>query len=106
EVELELYALQAGRERHLDRLIDAVEQMRRLAEALTSRLAPDALGVDPTGLSARVARFERHVSALAVTCDPELVQFHHHQTLTVAGELRRDMFTIDRRLNEQVHIGQ
>jgi nitrogen fixation/metabolism regulation signal transduction histidine kinase len=102
EVELELYALQTGQQRHLDQLIDVVERMRTQTDALTGHLETSASGSMAVDLPEHMARFESHVAAMAVTRDPALLHFHQRSTLAVAGELRQHILTIDRSVYEHV----
>lgn len=104
EVELELHALHAGRERHLDRLIDAVERMRTIAQELTGALHATERGGLVADLPGHMARFENHVAAMAVTRDPDLLEYHQRSTLTVAAELRQHMLDVDRSVYEQVQL--
>lgn len=97
EVEVELYRLQLGKTRHLDRLIENVNALRGAVETIgrhyvlnegESRAAHDALR---RGL----VDFEHHVGALATAQDPVLAKQYNLSASTDAIGLRENIATID-----------
>jgi HAMP domain-containing protein len=101
-VEVELYALQAGRQRRLDNLIDAVEQMRDLSGELSAGLL--AAGQQPMAahLAETLAVFERRVGSLAVTRDPALLPDNNRATMAAATDVRQQVLTIKAHLHDEV----
>ncbi len=104
EVELQLYAIQAGRQRHLDELVDAGEAMSRHG----GKLAAAANVGRMFDLLEHIERFQRHIGALAVIRDPELVHYHSMQGIEATGRLREQILALDRHLHERAEsrLGQ
>jgi signal transduction histidine kinase len=91
-VEVELYQVELGRERHLDTLIEGVESVNRLVD----RLEKNYVIQGPEGRSgygkirALLPQFESHVGSLAMTRDAGLAQFHTREALALSVAIRQE----------------
>jgi HAMP domain-containing protein len=97
-IEVQLYELDLGHERHLDPLIDEVESLnqlvRRLQESygIQSELGTTA-GHDR--IRAALPDFEAHIGELATTRDPALVYYHTHEAMKISLVIRREILALD-----------
>lgn len=107
-IEVELYQLQSGRTRRMDRLIDEVERLEAAAAALGEHYVMQESAIAPTyaGFLERVRTFRRHVGTLATTQDPELARHHNLEALAAAAEMRSDILALVRYANRHVQAEQ
>ncbi|MCG3180766.1 MAG: hypothetical protein BIFFINMI_03129 [Phycisphaerae bacterium] len=96
QVEVELYEIQLGQQRHLDRLIDDVEAMRRRVDDMQGHpLLSSGPGADAYGrIRGQIPAFAGQVGSLATTRDPELAQQHNKRALQLSVSLRRDILDL------------
>ncbi len=92
-IELHLYRLQLGRERHLDGLIDDVESARELIIAIGQHYVVEKPETTDAyrDLSDRFPDFERCVSSLATVQDAELAMRYNIVAMSSAVEMRKDV---------------
>ncbi len=97
-VEVELYELELGRQRHLETLIAQVEGL----EGEAARMEARAMVRQGPGeavyrrMAAVLPRFRDEVGALATTRDPGLAHFHNQEALRHSVALRRDILELTR----------
>lgn len=108
DIEIELYALQTGRQRHLDGLIDAVQTMRRLSDLIGTHYILDELDIrqDYENLVGRIDGFETRVSVLATAQDRELALSHNLAALDAASQMHRSLLRIARHVQAHVQTEQ
>lgn len=101
-VEIQLYELATGRERHLDNLIESVEDMRRSMAAIERSYVvnlPD--NAETLGsIRKRLPLFIQHVGALGTAQDPQWAMQHHRDALTQAVGLRHDIMMLSRHVRQ------
>lgn len=99
-VEIELYEIEQGRQRHLDRIIDSVElmeqQLEKVAASYVARLPENSPLVDR--IRARLPLFARHVAALGIAQDLDWANQHRREAMIVAYGLRQDIFALGRNI--------
>jgi HAMP domain-containing protein len=104
-VEMELYQLQMGQQRHLDVLLDGVDAMRHSAQSLGSRAILQAPEIAPLcrQLVEQLPQFERSVGSMATAQDPNLAAGYNRRAFAAALDLHRDNQEIARlsRLREE-----
>ncbi len=107
-IEVELYALQTGRQHHLDGLIDAVESMRRLSDLIGSHYVLDEMEIrrDYEDLVSRIDGFESRVGILATSQDRELARHHNLAALDAASQMRKSLLRIARHVQGHAQAEQ
>ncbi|MGE5610193.1 MAG: HAMP domain-containing protein [Bacillota bacterium] len=99
-IEIQLYELELGKQRHLDRLIELLESMRKetawVQESSVSHLPENSPLVQL--IRAGMPVFTEHVSALATAQDPEWAAQHRRDASSVAVNLRRDILNLTQNL--------
>jgi len=107
-VEVELYRLQSDRTHRLDQLIDALQEMDESAQQLGEHyvMHEPAISEVYERMVERLGVFQRHVTALATTPDPQLSRQHTVESLTAAAELRSDVLQIARYASAHVQEEQ
>lgn len=97
-VEIELYAIQLGQERHLDKLIDAFDELRRQYAAVGQRYVVHEGEAD--GIFQRVGKhvnaFEREVGELGTAQDPARAMEKNRKALLIAVGIRQDLVDLNR----------
>ncbi len=95
-VEAELYDLQLGRERRLDNLIVAVEQVRGQIDDLGDHyLVTREEGAEAyQRLRGRMPQFERYVSTIATTRNPRLAMTQNDEALILTVAMRGDILEL------------
>lgn len=103
-IEVQLRELHAGRRRHLDDLIDAVESAGIIGQSGAFAYVADEAGVGPVleGLRDRWGRLVPDVRALATARDPVLAAQYNREAIATAAALRGDLLEITR--HGQQHI--
>lgn len=101
-IEIDLYHLQLGRQRHLDDLIDRVDSAKRMVAEIGEYYVLEEPGAKPfyQDLLATFPEFERRVSSLATAQDPALARQCNVDALTVAMAMRESVGQIDREVGE------
>jgi HAMP domain-containing protein len=96
-VEIDLYELQLGRERHLDKLIADTELVQSLLEEIGRYYGVHEPQSERPyrDLLAKYPDFERGVSSLATAQDVALARQYNVEALTQAMVLREDVMAID-----------
>jgi len=101
-MEIELYKLATGKERHLDNLVEAVEQMRAHVAAVeksyVTRLPENEEVL--AGIRRQLPAFAENVAALATAQDPQWERRHHTAALANAVGLRQDIMLLTRNVRE------
>jgi HAMP domain-containing protein len=96
EVEVELYELELGKERHLDSLIEGVERLRslvdRLGEHYVIKSEPNRPRYDR--IEALLPQFESQVGSLATTRDKGLAGYHTREALKISVGVRREALAL------------
>jgi HAMP domain-containing protein len=107
-IEVDLYHLDTGRQRHLDQLIASVEQARGLVARLGDHyLCRDELGGPSFDeITAQMPVFERHVGALATSQDGDLARVHTESALAAALKLRHAALPLSRYIRDHAHDEQ
>ena len=97
-VEIDLYQLHLGQQRHLDTLIEDVENVRALTNEIGRHYAAYEPGTERhfREIEAKYPAFERVIGSLATVQDAELAARYSAEALTRTMELRRDVQQIDR----------
>lgn len=99
-VEIELYDLEAGKQRHLDGLIERMElveqQLKSLENSYVVQLPENAALI--ASLKGRLPAFRRHVASLATAQDPHWAVQHRRAALLAAVGLRQDTMNLSRNI--------
>jgi len=97
-VEIELYELEFGQQRHLDRLIELVESMQGEVEKVSASYVSHLPENEPMLQRIRTAVpvFAEHVGALGTAQDPQWAAQHRRDARDAAVGLRRDILTLSR----------
>lgn len=92
-IEVELYRLQSGQQRYLDKLIHHVEAIQRATAEVQRHYVMGEAEIQNTmeQFKQRLEIFQRHVGALATAQDPQLASEHNIKALTAAAEVREDI---------------
>ncbi len=104
-IEVDLYEIHVGRERHLDRLIQAVDQLRGLMDEMPRYEIihqPRAWSVYES-MRDRMPRFEADVAGLATAQDRGLIREHTESALANAVALRNDTLPLSRFVRDHAH---
>jgi HAMP domain-containing protein len=107
-VEVELYSLQLGKQRHLDSLIEIVESTHRVVESLSEHYVMAEPQCRPFYQSIReqMPVFEKHVAAVATVQDPDLSRTNIEAALNLAVTLRQSTLPLSRFAREHAHVEQ
>lgn len=107
-IEVELHELQAGRRRHLDVLIEAVELARDISREMAAHYVVNEAPILPTlrDLQARWDDFMPNVGALATSQDPQLAAHHNREAIATAAALRGDILEISRYVQQHMQVEQ
>ncbi|MBL1218516.1 MAG: HAMP domain-containing protein [Planctomycetes bacterium] len=96
--EVELYTLQMGGSRHLDRLIESVERTEQALETLSAHYVvawPDGEAADVyRRISQHYPTFKQQLGMLATSRDAELAAFHYQRVLAISILLRSDLLEL------------
>ena len=110
-IEIELYELEIGEQRHLDQLIELVESMQREVDKVGASYVTHLPENQPVFNRIRdgVPDFAGHVAALGTAQDPEWAAQHRREARSVAVRLRRDILALSRSVgahgeNEQADL--
>ncbi len=110
-IEVELYALQTGRQRHLDRLVDEIESIHLAADELDEHYVVLEPEIMPTyeQFMTRLGGFESLVGVLATANDRDLSLRYNLACLDRAAQMHQDLILIARHVqahtrNEQTEI--
>jgi signal transduction histidine kinase len=104
-IEVDLYELQLGKQRHLDGLIDRVESTQQIVDGLKDELVvnqPAASGYFRM-IQEEMPVFRRHVAALATVQDPQLAQEHGERAMNAAVSLRQNTLPLSRYVRDHAH---
>lgn len=96
--EAELYELQLGRTRHLNKLIEAIKQVEatidELGEIYVTR-GPEEEGADAyQRIKAIFPEFQKHVQSLATTLDPTQIYTDYQNAIGASLEIRRNLMEL------------
>lgn len=100
-LEIELYELEVGRKRHLDKLIDLMEAMREQVDAVGRYVAKqpeNARILDRIG--GTLPAFAELVSSLGTAVDPQWANQHRGRALAMIVQLRSDILELSREVHE------
>ena len=104
-IEVELYELELGRDRHLDGLIEGVESLRalvgRIGESYVIQGAYAQMGYGR--IQALLPEFEAHVGSLATTRDAELARYHTQEALKTSIAIRREALVLNQVARDHAH---
>lgn len=110
-IQIELYRLQLGSERHLDTLVARAEQIQRLMDEMGKHYTvQDGFAGEQFGkLKQRLPRFFSSVSALATSQDADLARQHNQEALSAAVEMNQAVLEISQFIRdyadaEQAHL--
>jgi signal transduction histidine kinase len=106
--EVDLYEIQLGKERYLDRMIESVENVRRLAGELSEHYVIGEKDAAPlyAQITNRLPDFIRHVGALATVQDEMLAHDHGQAALESAVALRQATLPLSRVVREHAQREQ
>lgn len=95
-LEIELYELEVGRKRRLDRLIDLMEAMGRQVEAVTGSYVSHLPENGPIlrRIQASLPDFAEHVASLGTASDPQWANLHRGEALAMIAQLRADILQL------------
>ena len=98
QVEIELYAIQLGTERRLDKLMDAFGRLREQTAALGERYIVQEEGARSAyqKLGARVGDFEQKVAGLGTAQEPSLALARNRDALSLAVQIRQEVVELSR----------
>ncbi len=101
-IEVELYALQSGRQNHLDRLIGSVQAVRDLSEQLDEHYVLQDAAIRPAyrEMVDHLDGFETIVGVLATSQDRQLALAHNLGALDIAAQMRRHLLEIGRHVQD------
>ena len=100
-LEIELYELEVGRKRHLDRLIDLMEEMRGQVDAVGRSYVATRPENGPIlrRIEGMLPEFADHVASLGTAADPQWANQHRGRALGMIVQLRSDIL----QLSSHVH---
>jgi signal transduction histidine kinase len=95
-IEVDLYELELGHDRHLDALIEGVESLRALVRRIGGSYVIQGENAKPGygRIQALLPEFEAHIGSLATTRDAGLAQFHTREALKASIAIRREALTL------------
>ena len=98
QVEIELYGLQLGRQRHLDELIQKVDSLDEQVTRIRSHYVMRSQNMRQVTdlLDIHLTQFRQSVASLATAQDPDLARQYIVDALGKAMELRRDAHQVER----------
>jgi methyl-accepting chemotaxis protein len=107
-IEVDLYELRVGKQRHLDQLIDEIESTQRIVESLRGHSALHEQESEPyfSRISAEMPTFRQQVAALATAQDPNLATQYNESALSAAVSLRESTLPLSRFIRAQAHTEQ
>jgi HAMP domain-containing protein len=107
-IEVDLYDLELGRQRHLDALIGDVEALRDLVREMGGYYVIEEAAPAPIfeRIRERIEPFERVVASLATAQDPDLVRRYTQEALSTAVILRQDTLPLSRHVLDHAHHEQ
>ena len=98
-IEIDLYQLQLGQQRHFNNLILHVNQARKFIAAIGNHYVVHKAGAKPFGLyrdlAAKFPHFEEQIELLATVQDPDLAREYNMRTSMTAMKLRESVRRID-----------
>jgi signal transduction histidine kinase len=96
-IEVELYELELGHDRHLDALIEGVESLRALVGHIGESYVIQGDSAKPGygRIQALLPEFEVHVGSLATTRDAQLARHHTQEALKVSIAIRREALALN-----------
>jgi len=107
-VQVELYALQIGRQRHLDRLVDEIESMHKVADELGEYYMVKESDIHPTyeQFMSRLDGFESLVGVLATANDRDLSLRYNMACLDRAAQMHFQLLEIARHVQSHTRAEQ
>lgn len=107
-IEVELYSLQTGRQRHLDRLVDEIESLHAIADELGQHYVLQDQEIHPTYVQflARLDGFKPLVGVLATAKDHEISLRYNLACLDRAAQMRHELLLIARHVQGHSHAEQ
>jgi len=96
QVEVELYELELGKERHLDGLIEGVERLRSLVDRLGEHYVIQGERNRPRygRIQTLLPQFESQIGSLATTRDKGLAEYHTREALKISVAVRREALAL------------
>ncbi len=106
-VEIDLYEIRLGKERHLDRLVDTLASVKEAIEKIGGNyvMTSEAMPAYRDIIEA-LPEFEQHVGALATAQNADQAQIHNDAALNIALQLRRDTLPLSRVVQAHAHREQ
>ncbi|HVT88693.1 MAG TPA: HAMP domain-containing protein [Tepidisphaeraceae bacterium] len=108
-IEVKLYEIQLGKERHLDTLIDLVGSVRATVQEIGNHHATRDDAECKRAyeeIRRELPRFEAAVAALATTQDPQLARLQGERALTAGLSLRQTSLPLSQSAREHAHADQ
>ncbi len=104
-IEVELYELQLGKQRHLDALIDLVDSTKQIVREMDTQYVVHEASSEPffKSICDQMPGFERHVGALATVQDEALAKRHGDAALSAAVTLRQSTLPLSRYVRAHAH---
>lgn len=101
-IEIELYRLQLGNERHLDALLDSAQTIQKLIDEVGSRyMVREGKAAEYyQALRAAVPEFYLHVGALATSQDAALTRQHNETALRCAVSMNQSILGLSHEVRE------
>jgi signal transduction histidine kinase len=97
-VEIQLYELELGRQRHLDKLIDTLQSIENLVDTVSTSYVTQI--PENTSLMKRIReglpKFTAGVASLGTAQDPIFAATHRREAVTAAVALRQDILQLSR----------
>ncbi len=107
-IEVELYALQTGRQHHLDGLINSVETLHKLTDSIGTHYVLDEPEVQQIyeELVGRIGGFEARVGVLATAQDRGLALNHNLAALDAAAQMHQSLLHLARHVQAHAQAEQ
>jgi methyl-accepting chemotaxis protein len=107
-IEVDLYELRLGKQRHLDNLIDEIQSAQQIVESLRGHVALHQPESEPyfSRISSEMPTFRQQVALLATAQDPGLAAQYNEVALGAAVSLRESTLPLSRFIRAQAHADQ
>lgn len=101
-IEIDLREIQRNETRHLDDLVDHLEDLKRLTAAFGEHYARPIPTARPTyeAIQTQLDTFTRHIAMLATVDDDQLMRDHTDQAIAASISLRENILTVARLMRE------
>lgn len=107
-IQIDLYRLQLGQERHLDAFLDNAQDVQRLSDRLSENdiLSPEPAAAQIQALREQLPVFYRQISALATSQDPGLTWQHNQAALAATVNMNEAILNISAIVSRNAHDEQ